>query len=450
MTTMKWKMAASVVVAVLTATGAAGQGSVATDREALEAFYYAASGPNWTNNDGWLEESAWGSWYGVTIIIGEPVGSGRVWDLRLRGNNLSGPIVADLSRLHYLRRLRLSENSLSGRIPPELGQLGNLESLWLYGNNLSGPIPAELGQIDGLRQLHLSDNNLSGPIPVELGRIAALSTLQLQHNNLSGPIPSELGGGRLLALNLADNSLSGPIPPELGHGRLDYLWLSNNNLSGPIPAELGQLSGLQELRLDGNNLSGPIPAELGQLSSIQRLTIDATTGLCLPADFPADSRFATLARDQGVPDCDAGVPTLPARLTLSAAVAPAEGGPEVTVTAMLDAPAPADGTTVTLTTGGTATLDTDYTLSSTTIIIAEGETAGSAVITVIDDTEVDDGETIVLDAESANPPLTAPTLTLTIEDNDVPVPALPVGGALLLGALLLWRGAVRARNRSDR
>lgn len=29
-----------------------------------------------------------------------------------------------------------------------------------------------------------------------------------------------------------------------------------------------------------------------------------------------------------------------------------------------------------------------------------------------------------------------------------PVPALPVGGALLLGALLLWRGAVRARSRS--
>ena len=44
---------------------------------------------------------------------------------------------------------------------------------------------------------------------------------------------------------------------------------------------------------------------------------------------------------------------------------------------MLDNPAPADGTTVTLTTGGTATLDTDYTLSSSTMTIAEGETAGT-------------------------------------------------------------------------
>ena len=37
--------------------------------------------------------------------------------------------------------------------------------------------------------------------------------------------------------------------------------------------------------------------------------------------------------------------------------------------------APANGITVTLTTGGTATLDTDYTLSSTTITLAEGPEA---------------------------------------------------------------------------
>ena len=102
---------------------------------------------------------------------------------------------------------------------------------------------------------------------------------------------------------------------------------------------------------------------------------------------------------------------------------------------------------MTLTAGGTATLDADYALSSTTIAIAEGETSGTATIT--DDAGHDSDETIVLDGESANPTLTAAPLTLTIEDNDVvPVPALPVGGALLLGALLVWRGAVRARARA--
>ena len=41
-------------------------------------------------------------------------------------------------------------------------------------------------------------------------------------------------------------------------------------------------------------------------------------------------------------------------------------------------------------------------------------------------------------------------LTLTIEDNDVtPVPALPLGGAMLLGLLLTLLGAVRMRMRTD-
>ena len=131
-----------------------------------------------------------------------------------------------------------------------------------------------------------------------------------------------------------------------------------------------------------------------------------------------------------------------ASLTLSAAPAPAEGGEPVTVTATLDTPASATGLTLTLTTGGTATRDTDYTLSSTTITLAEGETAGTVTITVIDDAEDDDGETIVIDAESTSPALTAEPLTLTIEDNDVtPVPALPLLGQLLLALGLTGAGA---------
>ncbi len=136
------------------------------------------------------------------------------------------------------------------------------------------------------------------------------------------------------------------------------------------------------------------------------------------------------------------------RLTLRAAPAPAEGGAPVTVTATLDAPAPADGTTVTLTTGGTATRDTDYTLSSTTITLAAGETAGTVTLTVIDDAEADAGETIVLNAASTSPALTAAPLTLTIEDNDVtPVPALPLLGQLLLALGLMGAGARRLSRR---
>ena len=135
-------------------------------------------------------------------------------------------------------------------------------------------------------------------------------------------------------------------------------------------------------------------------------------------------------------------------LTLSAAPAPAEGGEPVTVTATLDTPARATGLTVTLTTGGTAMRDTDYTFSSTTITLAAGETAGTVTITVIDDAEEDGGETIVLDAASTTPVPTAEPLTLTIEDNDMtPVPALPRQGAVWLGLLLTLLGAAGLRMR---
>ena len=137
-----------------------------------------------------------------------------------------------------------------------------------------------------------------------------------------------------------------------------------------------------------------------------------------------DALEALLADGGAQLNCVDAVAPTPTMLTLSAASAPAEGGNPVTVTAMLDHPAPANGLTVTLTTGGTATLDTDYTLSSTTITLAEGETAGTVTITVTDDAEDDDGETIVMDAESTSPALTAEPLTLTIEDNDGPAPTM--------------------------
>ena len=138
-----------------------------------------------------------------------------------------------------------------------------------------------------------------------------------------------------------------------------------------------------------------------------------------------DSLEALLAGGGAQLNCVAADESTPTMLTLAAVPVPAEGGEPVTVTATLDNPAPAEGTTVTLTASGTAT-SADYVLSSTTITIAEGETTGTATITISDDAEDDDGETIVLDAESTNPALTAPPLTLTIEDNDA-VPVLAGG-----------------------
>ena len=165
-----------------------------------------------------------------------------------------------------------------------------------------------------------------------------------------------------------------------------------------------------------------MPARHGAWFAERVIQVKMEYGLSVdPAE--RDALEALLAGGGAQLNCVAADEPTPTTLTLAAVPVPAEGGEPLTVTATLDNPAPAEGTTVTLTASGTAT-SADYVLSSTTITIAEGETTGTATITITDDAEDDDGETIVLDAESTNPALTAPPLTLTIEDNDaVPVPA---------------------------
>ena len=273
----------AVLSAVLLAAGnARAQGTVATDRAALEALYNATDGANWTDNTNWLSNAALSQWHGVTTDV-----SGRVTELYLTDNNLSGEIPADLGDLTNLQNLYLWQNNLSGEIPAELGGLTSLQILFLEDSNLSGEIPAELGGLTSLQSLYLAQNGLSGEIPAELGDLTNLRTLDLQNNNLSGEIPAELGDlTSLQNLFLRDNNLSGEIPAELRDlTSLLILYLRNNNLSGEIPAELGDLTSLQILDLQNNNLSGEIPAELGDLTNLQNLYL-AQNGLS--GEIPAE------------------------------------------------------------------------------------------------------------------------------------------------------------------
>ena len=240
----------------------------ALDKAALVALYDATDGSNWTTSTNWKTTAPLSEWYGVTTDV-----DGRVTDLYLTQNGLSGEIPAELGDLSSLQNLYLWQNNLSGAIPAELGDLANLQILFLEDNNLSGAIPAELGDLTSLLTLDLQNNNLSGEIPAELGDLTNLQNLYLRNNNLSGEIPAELGDlANLLVLDLQNNKLSGEIPAELGDlSSLQNLYLAQNGLSGEIPAELGDLTSLLTLDLQNNNLSGEIPEELGDLSSLQYL-----------------------------------------------------------------------------------------------------------------------------------------------------------------------------------
>ena len=267
------------------------------ERAALIALYEATDGPNWVNSENWLTDALLEDWNGVDADI-----SGRVVELDLLANNLSGPIPPELGNLAILERLYLERNDLSGPIPPELGNLTSLEGLQLSENDLTGPIPPELGNLTSLRWLYLSGNDLAGSIPPELGNLTSLRWLYLSGNDLAGSIPPELGNLTSLRwLYLSGNDLTGSIPPELGNlTSMRNLDLAGNNLTGALPAELAGISTLRQLSLGNNSgLSGPLPARLTNLR-LEVLVADGTD-LCAPQDAVFQAWLQTVHKRRVAP-----------------------------------------------------------------------------------------------------------------------------------------------------
>ena len=206
-----------------------------SDREVLVALFEATDGPAWDDNGNWLTDAPLEDWHGI-----DTDDYGRVNELSLYDNNLSGHIPSELGNLTNLKESDLGKNHLSGQIPGELGNLSYLTSLLLDENELIGTIPPELGDLRKLETLYLNDNQLTGHIPSELGNLTELEELLLADNRLTGSIPVELGDlFNLEELHLQDNQLTGNIPAELANlSDLDALFLADNQLTGCIPESL--------------------------------------------------------------------------------------------------------------------------------------------------------------------------------------------------------------------
>ena len=204
------------------------------DRAALIALYNATDGDNWTDNTNWLTDVPLSEWYGV--LTNE---AGRVEELLLQENQLTGQIPAELARLDKLIYIFFENNRLTGEIPSELGKLEMLKGLILSNNQLTGTIPSELANPDYLVYLELGNNRLTGTIPANLSNATHLRTLNLNNNQLTGTIPPWLGNLALLeSLNLQGNQFTGELPGELTLlGNLDTLFFSSNaGLCAPTDA----------------------------------------------------------------------------------------------------------------------------------------------------------------------------------------------------------------------
>ena len=257
------------------------QSTVASDREILVEFYHATGGPNWEDNTNWLSAAPIGQWHGVST---DP--NGRVVEVVLAENRLSGDIPPELSNLANLQVMHITNNELSGEIPSELGRLRDMWFLSLGGNTLSGCVPR------GLRYVLLNDFPdlglpFCGPSAPAVSDSMDREALVALYNATDGatwtnndnwlsdaPIGQWYGvtvdsNGRVIGLNLYYTGLRGEVPPELGSlTALRALSLENNRLSGEIPQELGNLTALQALNLRDNRLSGEIPSELSNLINL--------------------------------------------------------------------------------------------------------------------------------------------------------------------------------------
>ena len=185
-----------------------------SDWYGLKALYAATDGENWKINSNWdvnreypPSPDSLAEWYGITLS------DGRVTELDLSDNGLTGVLPVELGYLSNLQVLDLQENELSGSVGSWIKKFTAIVKLRLQKNRLTGPIPDELGSLSHLEYLNLRGNQLEGVVPESLEKLQKLRGLWLHANQLSGPIPQGI-------VEL----------PNLG-----WLWLGENpDLSGVI------------------------------------------------------------------------------------------------------------------------------------------------------------------------------------------------------------------------
>ena len=159
------------------------------DFDALIDIYNESNGASWSNNSGWIDGVAGTDcdicqWYGVVCD-----GFGRVKELNLGSNNMTGSLSASIGDLIYLERINLLNNEMTGSIPDVFTELDELSYLDLSNGSFSGSIPDFTGLAE-LKTIYLEDNNLTGSLPSAVADLPLINIYWVKDNDLSGCIPS--------------------------------------------------------------------------------------------------------------------------------------------------------------------------------------------------------------------------------------------------------------------
>ncbi|TYJ48250.1 hypothetical protein E1A91_A01G048400v1 [Gossypium mustelinum] len=298
---------ASIFSACCLATSTLGATLAKDEVEALESIGETLGKTNWkfsvdpcsSGDESWAKFAEKGAYYVNNVTCDCSSSPCHIVRIVLKGQNLSGTLPPQVTRLPYLQEIDLSRNYLSGSIPRQWGSMQQLVQISLLGNRLTGSIPEELANISNLTSLVLEHNNFSGNLPAALGNLPKIERFFLNSNNFIGELPETFA--RLTTLKefrIGDNNFTGKIPGFIFQNwtNLTDIYIIASGLSGPIPdivssgnlkniiisdlngaesqfSQLSNLSNLEILILRSCNLIGELPTSLNHMSSLKTLDL---------------------------------------------------------------------------------------------------------------------------------------------------------------------------------
>jgi len=199
------------------------------DKQTLLSFAEGLGDEAWRNK--WTFNEPLANWHGITVNE-----DGRVVELDLSNNNLTGQIPVEIGDLHFLRKLSLSGNELEGAIPASFRQLGCLEELSLDGNKLTEGL--DYLPLANLNALDLGSNNFTD---------TSIAIAQLLSSWLDGSYPN------LIDLDLSDNKFSGAYALTAASS-LRSLRLNGNQIKQVIIDSQDLPPSLEKLEIQDNQI----------------------------------------------------------------------------------------------------------------------------------------------------------------------------------------------------
>jgi Leucine-rich repeat (LRR) protein len=256
-------------------------GSVSGDRQALEDLYEATGGDSWDNNSGWLSGEPSDSWHGVEVDA-----EGRVVELDLSGNNLSGELPETIGNLTRVRYFNVKQNELVGEIPSSIGNMVSLTHLLLNGvvmDMQEGESYHPGKEVSGFRSDERT-NTFSGQLPSSIGNLTELLWFELSGRGsedapaITGPVPSEIGNlTKLKGFQISWNKIT-ELPrsmenlTDMVHIGFENQWGNLDNLSNGDLAFLEDMTNLHGIFIEDNAFNIPFP-DLSNLTGLHQVLI---------------------------------------------------------------------------------------------------------------------------------------------------------------------------------